>query len=63
MRRRDFDGPQRFSIKPGVAVAKAGPFDGMDSTVDDRKFEHATARSRLDVAPSRGIEKPIKRCR
>lgn len=58
MRCSHFDRPQRFRVEPGVTVTKAEPFEGTDLAVDGRELEHATARSRLDVAPSRGIEKP-----
>ena len=63
MRRGHLDGLKRFRVEPITSVTKAVSADRTNLPVDDRKFEFAIERSRLDVAPSRCIEKPDKRFR
>jgi hypothetical protein len=62
MRWRHAYRPQRFSIEPSISVTKAESADRADLAIDDRKLKLAIERSRFDLAPSRGIEKPGKRC-
>lgn len=57
------DGPPRFRVEPAVSMTKAVPADWTNLAVNDRKFELAAKRGRLNAAPSRGIEKSGKRCR
>ena len=57
MRGGNLDRSQRFSVKPIVAMTEAKAANRPYFAVDDGELKLTIERSRLDLAPSRGIEK------
>lgn len=62
MRCSHVDGPQRFRIEPVVSVTKAEDANRADLAINDGEFKFSIRRSRFDVSPPRGVEKPGQGC-